>query len=171
MVMEYLRKIKLNAPVETAVCCCYVATGATNRGQRRRVTSREGRNGTSMETRLYERLRRAADEEARALLRELPPELWQRVRPIPIQCEPRPSRAQRRAGVDPDLMGLFEGEAFAEQTPLPLPPTIFLFLENIYEEAAHDAAAFRDEVRRTLMHEYGHFLGLDEDDLLARGVD
>jgi predicted Zn-dependent protease with MMP-like domain len=124
-----------------------------------------------MDRRVYERLRRIADEETRVLLRDLPPELRNRVRAVPVQFEPRPSRAQIRAGVEPDLMGLFEGEAIAEQTALPLPPTIFLFLENIYEEAAHDAATFRDEVRRTLMHEYGHFLGLDEDDLFARGVD
>ena len=124
-----------------------------------------------MDRRVYERLRRVADEEARSLLRDLPAELRQRVRGIPVQFEPRPSRAQLRAGVEPDLMGLFEGEAFAEETSAPLPPTVFLFLENIYEEAAHDAVTFRDEVRRTLMHEYGHFLGLDEDDLFARGVD
>ena len=64
-----------------------------------------------------------------------------------------------------------EGQSLAEETSDPLPPTVFLFLENIYEEAEHDPEIYREEIRRTLLHEVGHYLGLDEDDLFARDVD
>jgi predicted Zn-dependent protease with MMP-like domain len=123
------------------------------------------------DTRLYERLAKAAEEELCALVGAMPVELRAKVRAIPIQCLARPTRAQVRAGVDPDLMGLFEGQALGEETGDPLPPTVFLFLENIYEEAQHDPVVYREEVRRTLLHEVGHYLGLDEEDLMSRDVD
>jgi predicted Zn-dependent protease with MMP-like domain len=123
------------------------------------------------DTRLYGRLEKAAEEELHALIGALPAELRARVRAIPIQCLPRPTRAQVKAGVDPDLMGLFEGMALGEETTDPLPPTVFLFLENIYEEAEHDPAIYREEVRRTLLHEVGHYLGLDEEDLVSRDME
>jgi predicted Zn-dependent protease with MMP-like domain len=124
-----------------------------------------------VDDRVYGRLVKAAEEEIRALVRALPVELRAKVQAIPIQCLPRPTRAQVKSGVDPDLMGLFEGQSLAEETTDPLPPTVFLFLENIYEEAERDPEIYREEVRRTLLHEVGHYLGLDEDDLFDRDVD
>jgi len=52
-----------------------------------------------------------------------------------------------------------------------LPPTITLFLANLRDEAGDDPAIFRQEVRTTLLHEIGHYLGLDEDGLIARGLE
>lgn len=52
-----------------------------------------------------------------------------------------------------------------------MPPQIILFLENIWEYAEGDAGVYRVEVRTTLLHELGHYLGLDEDDLAERGLD
>jgi predicted Zn-dependent protease with MMP-like domain len=124
-----------------------------------------------IDQRVYGRLAKAAEEEIKALVRALPGELRAKVNEIPIQCLPCPTRAQVKAGVDPELMGLFEGQAMAEETADPLPPTVFLFLANIYEEAEHDPEIYREEVRRTLLHEVGHYLGLDEDDLFDRDVD
>lgn len=128
-------------------------------------------SGDRMNERVYGRLQKAAGEEVLALVRALPGELRGRVQAIPVQCLPRPTREQVRAGVDPDLMGLFEGRAIADDATDPLPPTVFLFLENIYEEAGHDPEIYREEVRRTLLHEIGHYLGLDEDGLLSRDMD
>lgn len=124
-----------------------------------------------MQERIYQRLLKAADEEIRALVNALPRELRAKIRSIPIQCLPRPTREQVRCGVESDLLGLFEGPAFAEEANDPVPPTVFLFLENISDEAGHDPEIFREEVRRTLLHEVGHYLGLDEDDLFDRDVD
>ena len=58
---------------------------------------------------------------------------------------------------------------FAEAQPLP--PQIVLFLENILDYAEGDPAAFRDEVRLTYLHELGHYLGWDENEIAQRGLD
>jgi predicted Zn-dependent protease with MMP-like domain len=43
-------------------------------------------------------------------------------------------------------------------------------VENLRDEAEDDPTRFRQEVRTTLLHEIGHFLGLDEDGLSDRGL-
>jgi predicted Zn-dependent protease with MMP-like domain len=47
---------------------------------------------------------------------------------------------------------------------------ITLFLDNIWDEAQADVQTFRDEVRATVLHELGHFLGLTEDELFDRDL-
>ena len=76
-------------------------------------------------------------------------------------------------GVEPDLLGLFVGPALDEAAGLddPLPPEILLFLENLWDYAEEDPGIFREEVRRTYLHELGHYLGLEEDDMASRDLD
>jgi predicted Zn-dependent protease with MMP-like domain len=52
-----------------------------------------------------------------------------------------------------------------------MPAEIELFLENLWDFADGDHKVFCDEVRITYLHELGHFLGWDEDDLAARELD
>ena len=68
-------------------------------------------------------------------------------------------------------LGLFTGPEFAEEEHATLPPQIILFLENIWEQAEGDEESFRDEVHTTYLHELGHYLGLDEDELTERGLE
>ena len=49
-------------------------------------------------------------------------------------------------------------------------PRIRLFLDNLWEDCDRDLETFRDEVRITLLHELGHYLGLDEDQVAALGL-
>jgi len=72
-------------------------------------------------------------------------------------------------GVDPESLGLFSGPALSEEGEVPMPAQIVLFLDNIWDYAEGDREAFREEVRTTLLHELGHYLGLEEDELI-RGV-
>lgn len=117
-------------------------------------------------------LRRRAAEEADALYRDLPAELGARARAVPLVFEGTPDEALVRSGVAPETLGLFVGVPFAEEpTGAPLPPEILLFLENLWASAGGRDAEFRAEVRRTILHEIGHYLGLDEDDLLERDLD
>jgi len=44
-------------------------------------------------------------------------------------------------------------------------------LDNIWDEAQDSGRSYREELRRTLLHELGHYLGLEEDDLAVRDVD
>jgi predicted Zn-dependent protease with MMP-like domain len=53
----------------------------------------------------------------------------------------------------------------------PLPPEILIFLVNIMDEAEGDWDRFRQEVRTTLLHEIGHYLGLDEEGLFERELE
>jgi len=114
-----------------------------------------------------------ARAEVAATLEQLPAPLQERARPLPVTLERRPNAAQRRDGIEPDTLGLFVGPDFADelQAALPLPAQIILFLENLWEMAEADEAVFREEVRTTYLHELGHYLGLDEDDLFERGLE
>ena len=112
-------------------------------------------------------------EEVAAILAALPAPLREPARALPVTLEARPSRAQVREGIEADTLGLFIGPDFASQetTATPLPPQIILFLENLWEQAEADEEVFREEVRITYLHELGHYLGLDEDDLFERGLE
>jgi len=120
----------------------------------------------------WQQLQAWADEEVAATLAELPAPLRERARALPVTFERRPNAAHRRDGIEPDTLGLFVGPEFAyeETSALPLPPQIILFLENIWDFAEADEAIFCEEVHTTYLHELGHYLGLDEDDLFDRGL-
>jgi predicted Zn-dependent protease with MMP-like domain len=118
-------------------------------------------------------LRAAAAAEVEATLAALPEPLRQRARALPITFERCPNRGQIRDGIEPDTLGLFVGPDFAgqENDPSPVPPQIILFLENLWDQAEGDKRSFREEVRTTVLHELGHYLGLDEDGLIERGLE
>ena len=121
----------------------------------------------------WKRLHALAREEVEATLAALPAPLRERAQALPVTFERRPNAAHRRDGIEADTLGLFVGPEFAceETTALPLPPQIILFLENIWDLAEADDEFFREEVRTTCLHELGHYLGLDEDDLFDRGLE
>ena len=75
--------------------------------------------------------------------------------------------------MDPELLGLFVGVPLSERSNFSpggeLPPRILLFKRNL-ERAFPDPDALKQEIGRTLHHELGHYLGLDEDELDAIGL-
>jgi predicted Zn-dependent protease with MMP-like domain len=119
------------------------------------------------------RLLELAQAEVEATLRELPRPLQAPARKLPVVYEPRPNRALVEDGLDPDILGLFIGEPHSheEDGRGGLPPQIILFLENLWDFAEADEEIYCDEVHTTFMHELGHYLGLDEDDLEERGLE
>jgi predicted Zn-dependent protease with MMP-like domain len=121
----------------------------------------------------WNKLHTLASEEVDRTLAELPAPLRERAQPLPVTLERRPNAAQRIDGIEPDTLGLFVGPEFAHEdfAALPLPPQIILFLENIWDQAEADEESFREEIRTTYLHELGHYLGLDEDDLFDRGLE
>lgn len=92
---------------------------------------------------------------------------------VPVCYESRPSNAILAEGFEPDILGMFVGhEHGAEYGEAPgLPPQILLFLDNLWDLAEGDVAIYRDEVRLTYLHELGHFLGWDEDEVARRGLE
>jgi predicted Zn-dependent protease with MMP-like domain len=121
----------------------------------------------------WNKLHALALAEVNATLAALPAPLRQRAQALPVTLARRPNAAQRRDGLEPDTLGLFVGPEFAyeETTASPLPPQIILFLDNLWDLAEGDDALFGEEVRTTYLHELGHYLGLDEDDLFDRGLE
>jgi len=109
--------------------------------------------------------------EVEATLAALPAQLRELAQKLPITFERRPNRALQADGIEPDTLGLFVGPEFAEEGAVPMPPQIILFLENLWEQAEGDAEVFRNEIHTTLLHELGHYLGLDEDGLIERGLE
>jgi predicted Zn-dependent protease with MMP-like domain len=73
-----------------------------------------------------------------------------------------------------EVLGCFAGHALTERSSddpwSALPATIVLFRRNLMR-LAHSAEELEEELRITLLHEIGHFLGLDEEDLERRGLD
>ncbi len=120
-----------------------------------------------------EKLRDIALAEVEATRAQLPPPLRERAQSLPVTVQGRPNAAQCRDGIEPDTLGLFVGNEFAfeESSAVPLPAQVILFLENLWEQAEGDQDIFREEVHTTYLHELGHYLGLDEDDLFDRGLE
>ena len=114
-----------------------------------------------------------AESEVSRTIQSLPSALRDKVRQLPVSLERQPDLALQNDGIEPDTLGLFVGEPFSETgtTTAPLPAQVILFLENIWEMAEEHEAAYREEVRATLLHELGHYLGLDETDLEERGLE
>jgi len=90
---------------------------------------------------------------------------------LPVTFERRPNADLQADGIEPDTLGLFTGAEFADEGNVPLPPQIILFLGNLWDFAEGDEVIFQEEVRATFLHELGHYLGLDEDELTKRGLE
>lgn len=121
----------------------------------------------------YQQLQEKAAAEVEATIRQLPALLRARAESLPVVFEAKPNALLQRDGIEPDTLGLFCGTPFEDEGHAlsPLPPQIILFLANIWDEASEDEPEFRREVRKTYLHELGHYLGLDEDALMERGLE
>ena len=122
---------------------------------------------------LWRRLLTMAEEEVARVLREVPAHLREAAQAVTLIYEAQPSRELINEGIEEDTLGLFVGDPFAEaaQSASPLPPEIILYLENLWDAGDEDEEIFRDEARATYLHELGHYLGLDEDELTERGLE
>jgi predicted Zn-dependent protease with MMP-like domain len=119
----------------------------------------------------WQKLRALALTEVEATVAALPEPLRERAEKLPVTFERFPNAGLQADGIEAGTLGLFTGAEFAEGGNVPLPPQIILFLENLWDFAEGDKEIFRDEVRTTYLHELGHYLGLDEDELTERGLE
>jgi predicted Zn-dependent protease with MMP-like domain len=74
--------------------------------------------------------------------------------------------------MDPQLLGLFVGRSLLEQSVQDsgsMPNTLYLFQNNL-ERVASSREDLEEEIRITVLHEIGHHLGWDEDELAERGL-
>lgn len=104
----------------------------------------------------------------------LPDEVRSAMPNVAVIVEERPERwIVDDAPWDPRLLGLFSGPDYARERSsghMGAPATIHLFQRNIERECATEDEMV-EQIRVTALHEVGHWLGLDEDDLAERGLD
>lgn len=110
---------------------------------------------------------------AEQALGELPERARGLLRDVPILVSDLPAEADVDGGLDPRALGLFSGTAYPDTPHMGGQPgltQIVLFRRNL-ERVAGSAEELRDEIRTTLLHETGHFFGMDEADLEGAGLD
>lgn len=127
-----------------------------------------------------ERLPTELEEELDATLEHLQhvveelPGVWRaRLQGVPLLVQPLPTEDMVRGGLDPRALGLFEGPTHMDTEGFdqaPVPTRIVLFAENLALDFP-EADDFREQVRVTVLHELGHYFGLDEDDMVRLGLD
>ena len=119
----------------------------------------------------WEKVCAIALAEVEAMLAALPKPLRERAEKLPLIFERQPNLELQADGIEANVLGLFTGAEFVEENDVPMPPQIILFLENIWDVSETDEKRFCEEVRTTFLHELGHYLGLNEDELTERGLD
>jgi len=94
--------------------------------------------------------RRSFEESVRRALDSLPPQIVAQLRNVAVVVEDEDPD-------DPDLFGLFREEPY-------LPATIAIYRRPL-AESFPDPDELEREIRITVLHELGHFFGLEEDEL------
>jgi predicted Zn-dependent protease with MMP-like domain len=121
----------------------------------------------------FRQLLAEAEKTVAATRRKLPPAIRPHAEALPVVYHDWPSEEILADEFEPDILGLFAGDPLGVEPGLgnAAPAQILLFLESIHDYAEGDPEVFREEVRLTYLHELGHYLGWDEEDLEARGLD
>jgi predicted Zn-dependent protease with MMP-like domain len=89
---------------------------------------------------------------------------------VRVEIEDRPSpKLLRQLDMDEDelLLGLYHGRSLLERSVEDsgrMPDVITIFQDDVEEVSDSEADLLR-EVRVTVLHEIGHFFGMNEDDL------
>jgi predicted Zn-dependent protease with MMP-like domain len=110
-----------------------------------------------------------AFEEAEAVLAQLPPDLRAEAETVLLAVEDRRPADQRQPGTM--TLGLYEGVPLVERhadTVLLTPDRVTLYRLPLLS-LARTEPELRRQVRKTLIHELGHFFGFDEEELRRRG--
>ena len=119
----------------------------------------------------FETLTAWADEELKSLVKVLPADIREAAEKVAVSLEEKPGQGTYDDQLEGDELGLFEGPAVTEEPDAGEIPRIRLFLTNLWEWVGEDEQDFRDEVGTTFLHELGHYLGWDEDEVAERGLE
>jgi predicted Zn-dependent protease with MMP-like domain len=105
------------------------------------------------------------DDHVRAALDSLPPHLASALRNVAVVVEDENPE-------DPDVFGLYHGVPLPERGDMSgvLPDKISIYRIPL-EESFVDPDELREEIRVTVLHELGHYFGLDEDRIADLGYD
>lgn len=104
-------------------------------------------------------------------LEDLPPDFARHLDNVGIGVDAFPSSEQlAEVGLNNryELLGLYEGIPLTERTrgyAGALPDRITIFQSPIERYCGNDDNAIKRQVRETVMHELGHYFGMDEEQL------
>jgi predicted Zn-dependent protease with MMP-like domain len=126
------------------------------------------------------RLRDVFDELMQAVIDDAPPQVRAILEEVPVTVDDRPSREQLRSlkiRRGEQLCGLYTGVPLNRRGGAHggvLSDAVHLFREGIIHTTIANHGALTEEslqrqIRITLLHELGHHVGLDEDDLEELG--
>jgi len=105
------------------------------------------------------------DDHVRAALDELPPHIADALRNVAVVVEEENKE-------DPDLLGLYHGVPLPERGDMAgMPPDTISIYRIPLEESFSDPVELQEEIRITVLHELGHYFGLDEDRIAELGYD
>lgn len=115
---------------------------------------------------------------AQEVIGALDPSLQRYLRDVHILVDEVPPEDVLREfdppGRPSEILGCFSGHSLTERSHddpwSALPAAIVLYRRNLMRIAAEEDV-LHDELRITLLHEIGHFLGMDEEELERRGLD
>ncbi|MBA4684871.1 MAG: metallopeptidase family protein [Planctomycetes bacterium] len=121
-----------------------------------------------------------AHELVATVLGELPEKILKEMEEVPIILEDLPELAmiQESAGqISPDTLGLYSGSTvandsqggFSPQEGMPTTAVIRIYRRNL-ERMSRNKKNLVEQVKITLLHEIGHHLGLDEEDVDRLGL-
>lgn len=114
------------------------------------------------------------DELVEQALDELPPKFAELLDEVPVEVRDRPTAAQMASlGLGPNnlLLGLYHGRPRTQRSVEDsgrLPDVIYIFQESI-QLVCNSERELIEQVRKTVLHEIGHYFGLDEEDLEKLG--
>jgi len=152
---------------------------AERRGEAREAEKRFARARALAPEDFPEPVRLAEAEFDRAVedaLRELPGPVRHYLSNVAIAVEPLPADDDLRGAeppLSPAILGVFRGAPLGQKGSDPwshFPSSIVLYQRNL-ERFARDRADLLEQISITLLHEVGHFLGLDEEELVERGLE
>jgi predicted Zn-dependent protease with MMP-like domain len=120
---------------------------------------------------------RAFDQAVEDALASLPEGVRRYLSNVAITVEDLPSDDDLLASdppLSPAILGLFRGAPYGQKASMDpwshFPSSIVLYQKNL-ERFARSRRDLIEQIGVTLVHEVGHFLGLDEDELYERGLD
>jgi predicted Zn-dependent protease with MMP-like domain len=89
----------------------------------------------------------------------LPREFRRRIRNVAVLVEDRPpdQKPSTRGKPKRFLLGLFHG--------IPTGPDYVVLYQKNIEAICHNDAEVREQIRRTVVHEFGHYFGMTEEQL------
>lgn len=108
------------------------------------------------------------DRIATAALLMLPAEVREKLANVPILIDSEPSAEQLAEGIDPRILGLFDGSPAADDLA-PVVTKIHLYKHNL-ERASGDLDELEEQITITVLHETAHYFGLDEEALEELGL-